>query len=335
MLSLLKRIAVLTGLSTALACSAMAGVTIKMATLAPEGSTWHKGLRKMGEEWKEISGGEVQLKIYAGGVVGNETVMLRKMRIGQLHAGAMTNLGLLEIDPGPQVINTPMLIRTYPELDHVMATMGPKFEKSIGENGYVVLSWGDAGWAHLFSKEPLTDPDDTGKLKIFAWEGDPGAVEMYRKGGFKPVIVSATDILPSLQSGLLDSFPSSPLAALAMQWFGLAPNMLDVPWAPLMGAIIVKREAWEAIPADLRPKLMASARRVSAEIQGTVRRQDGKAVEVMKKYGLKVNSVDEPTLKRWIEKSEAIYPIVREKIVPAEVFDETKRLVDEYRSQHP
>jgi TRAP-type C4-dicarboxylate transport system substrate-binding protein len=158
---------------------------------------------------------------------------------------------------------------------------------------------------------------------------------MYRKGGFKPVVVAATDILPSLQSGLLDSFPSSPLAALAMQWFGLTPNMLDIPWAPLMGAVIVKKEAWEAIPADIRPKLLASARRVSAEIQGQIRKQDGKAVEVMKKYGLTVNSVDDATRARWIKKSEAIYPIVREKIVPADVFDETKRLVDEYRSKNP
>ena len=92
--------------------TAVAGVTIKLATLAPEGSTWHKRLRKMGDEWSEITDGEVQLKIYAGGVVGNETVMLRKMRIGQLHAGAVTNLGLLEIDPGPQVINTPILINS-------------------------------------------------------------------------------------------------------------------------------------------------------------------------------------------------------------------------------
>jgi TRAP-type C4-dicarboxylate transport system substrate-binding protein len=335
MIQKLLRVFTVLALVCGLPASAMAGVTIKLATLAPEGSTWHKGLRKMGEEWKEISNGEVQLKIYAGGVVGNETVMLRKMRIGQLHAGAMTNLGLLEVDPGPQVINTPMLIQSYPELDYVMATMGPKFESRIRDNGYEVLSWGDAGWAHLFSKEPLKDPSEVGRLKIFAWEGDPGAVEMYRKAGFKPVIVAATDILPSLQSGLMDSFPSSPLAALALQWFGLAPYMLDVPWAPIMGAIIVKKDVWETIPAELRPKLLESARRVSAGIQDQIRRQDGKAVEVMKRYGLKVTTVDDATRKRWEEQAQSVYPIVREKIVPSDIFDETKRLVDEYRSKNP
>ncbi|MBT3222990.1 MAG: TRAP transporter substrate-binding protein DctP, partial [Proteobacteria bacterium] len=124
-------------------------VTIKVATLAPEGSTWHKALREVGEEWKTITNGEVELKIYAGGVVGNETVMLRKMRIGQLHGGAITNLGLLEIDPSAQVINTPMLIRSYDELDYVVERMAPEFERRVEEKGFKILSWGDAGWVHL------------------------------------------------------------------------------------------------------------------------------------------------------------------------------------------
>ena len=315
--------------------TAVAGVTIKLATLAPEGSTWHKGLRKMGDEWSEITDGEVQLKIYAGGVVGNETVMLRKMRIGQLHAGAVTNLGLLEIDPGPQVINTPMLINSYDELDYVMATMGPVFEERIEKNGYVVLSWGDAGWAHLFSGKPLTDPAKVGDLKIFAWEGDPAAVEMYQKGGFKPVVVAATDVLPSLQSGLIDSFPSTPLGALALQWFGLAPNMLDVPWAPLMGAIIVKKDAWEAIPEQHRAAMMASARRIGDETKSQIRSQDKKAITVMKRYGLTVNTVDAATRKRWEDLAKSVHPIVREKMVPADIFDQTKALVDEHRRKNP
>ena len=310
-------------------------VTIKVATLAPEGSTWHKALREVGEEWKTITNGEVELKIYAGGVVGNETVMLRKMRIGQLHGGAITNLGLLEIDPSAQVINTPMLIRSYDELDYVVERMAPEFERRVEEKGFKILSWGDAGWVHLFSKEALTDPDDVGRLKIFAWEGDPAAVEMYRKGGFKPVVVAATDVLPSLQSGLLDSFPSTPLAALAMQWFGLAPNMLDVPWAPLQGCTILTEDAWNAIPEQYHEALIESARRNGEETKDEIRRQDRKAIEVMKKYGLVVNEVDEATKQEWIKNAESVYPIVREKMVPSEIFDQTKALVDEYRAKNP
>jgi len=315
--------------------AAHATVTIKLATLAPEGSTWHKALVKMGEEWSEISHGEVQLKIYAGGVVGNETVMLRKMRIGQLHAGAFTNIGLMEIDPSSQVLNTPMLIRNYGELDYVMKTMKPEFEKRIEDKGYVVLGWSDVGWAHLFSKEKITDPSQRGQLKIFAWEGDPAAVEMYQAAGFKPVVVAATDVVPSLQSGLIDSFPLPPLAALAQQWFGLAPNMLDVPWAPLLGATIINKSAWESIPEQYRPALMESARSNGQAIQAAVRRQDKKAVTVMEKYGLHVNKVDRATEHKWADIAKLTYPVVRNKMVSPEIFDHVQGLVETYRKEHP
>ncbi len=310
-------------------------VTIKLATLAPEGSTWHKALVKMGEEWSTLTNGEVELKIYAGGVVGNETVMLRKMRIGQLHAGAFTNIGLMEIDPSSQVLNTPMLIADYPELDHVMAAMKPEFEKRINEKGYVVLNWSDAGWAHLFSKRPITTPDQRGTLKIFAWEGDPAAVEMYQRAGFKPVVVAATDVVPSLQSGLIDAFPSTPLGALALQWFGLAPNMLDVPWAPLLGATVMTQEAWQSIPEKHHAALRESATRNGQEIQGAIRKQDKKAIDVMKKYGLTVNPVDEATVKQWAEIAALTHPIVRTEMVTPEIFDKVKGLVDEHRAANP
>lgn len=310
-------------------------LTIKLATLAPEGSTWHKALRKLADDWSEITNGEVELKIYAGGVVGNETVMLRKMRIGQLHAGAVTNLGLMEIDPSSQVLNTPMLIRTYDELDHVLAAVKPEFEQRLETNGYKVLGWTDAGWARLFSKSPITSPDKRGSAKIFVWEGDPAAVEMYQTAGFKPVVVAATDVIPSLQSGLIDAFPSTPLAALAFQWFGLAPNMLDVPWAPLLGATIITQDAWNAIPAKYHEALDAAAQRNAAAISGEVRRQDVKAIDVMKRYGLTVTTVDAASLARWEEIAALTHPVVRAKWVTPELFDKVKGLVEEHRAANP
>jgi TRAP-type C4-dicarboxylate transport system substrate-binding protein len=314
---------------------AQAVVTIKLATLAPEGSTWHKALAKMAEEWSTLSNGEVELKIYAGGVAGNETVMLRKMRIGQLHAGAFTNIGLMELDPSSQVLNTPMLIKDYEELDFVMSRMQPTFESRIDASGYKVLAWSDVGWAHLFSKTPIVDPDDRGKLKIFAWEGDPAAVEMYQRAGFKPVVVAATDVVPSLQSGLIDSFPSTPLGALALQWFGIAPNMLDVPWAPLLGATIITKDAWASIPAQYHAALQESASRNGAEIKDAVRKQDKKAVEVMQRYGLVVNHADQAAAAEWEAVAKETWPVVREKMVSPEIFDEVKGLVEEHRAATP
>ncbi len=314
---------------------ARAAVTLKLGSLAPDGSTWHKSLQKMAAAWAEISKGEVELKIYAGGVAGNETVMLRKLRIGQLHAGAFTNVGLLEIDPSAQVLTVPALIRTYEELDEVMTKMTPEFERRIVARGFHVLCWAEAGWSRLFTKTPLTNPDDVGKFKMFAWEGDPAAVDVYRAGGFNPVVVASTDVLPSLQTGLLTGFPSTALGALALQWFGLAPNMLDVPWAPLMAGMIVSDAAWQTVPQAYRAPMLAACRTVGAEMKAEVRRQDTKAIEVMQKYGLTVHKVDEATRLRWIQKAISMYPVIRAKVVPPEIFDQTKAIVEAYRKAHP
>ncbi len=338
------RTTILTTLTLGAAAAAILGtvparagdtITVKLATLAPEGTTWYNGLRQMGDRWSEISGGQVELKIYAGGVAGNEGTMVRKMRIGQLHATALSNMGLLDIDTAPQVTSTPMLIESYDELDYVMEHLGPVLEQRLADKGFVVLNWGDAGWGYFFTNKPIKTPDDAGKLKVMAWEGDPGAIEAFRKLGFNPVVIASTDMVPSLQSGLIDGFPNTPLAALSLQWFALAPNMLDVPWSPLIGATVISKEMWEQIPAEFHEPFLQVAREIGEELKTEIRRQDRKAIKVMQQYGLTVIEVDEATHEEWRERARSIYPFVREEIVPAEVFDRAVELVQEYRAAHP
>ena len=333
---LLVRTLLLLALTLGLPTSAFADtVTVKWATLAPEGTTWFKALRQIGDKWQEISGGAVQVKIYAGGVVGNETSMVRKMRIGQLHGGQITNIGLVDFDPGPQAIQAPMLVRSNEELDYVMATMGGTFEQRLLDKGLVVLNWGDAGWVHLFTESPMTTPDDTKNFKIYAYDGDPEAVKVFEKFGFNPVVMTATDVMPSLQSGLINSFPSTRLGALSLQWFALSKNMLDVPWAPLMGATVISKDVWDTIPAEYHDKFKAAAKEVGDQVRGEIRAQDVKAVAVMKKFGLQVHSVDDATRAKWETIGIEAAEMWGNKVVPPEVFAEVKRLVAEYRAKNP
>lgn len=322
-------------LTLAFAAPAQAEVVIKFATLAPENSTWWKSLKRIGDEWSRITDGEVKLKIYAGGVVGNETAMVRKMNIGQLHGGQITSLGLNMYDKAPQVIQTPMLIRTNDELDHVMQAMTPQFEEALLDSGIVVLNWGDAGWVHLFTKTPMKVPADTRKFKIYAYEGDPEAVGLFTSFKFEPVVMTANEVLPSLQSGLINAFPSTRLGGLALQWFALAPNMLDVPWAPLVGATVINKAAWESIPEEHRAACMKAARDIGTEMGATIRKQDAKAVPVMEKYGLTVTKVDAATRADWETLGESTWTVMRTKMVPEAVFDKVKGLVDEYRAKNP
>ena len=332
----MKRTKLVIGLVLAMillsAVPAQAEITVKLATLAPEGTVWYRAVRNLAERWSEISHGEVRMKIYAGGVVGNETNIVRKMRIGQLHAGAITSIGLGEIDSAAMVTQSPMLIHTYDELDYIMEQMGPKFEEFLLEKDFVVLNWSDAGWIRFFTKGPMLFPEDARKFKMFAFEGDPAAIRAYRAVGLRPVVLSATDILPSLQSGLISGVPGSPLAALSQQWFALAPHMLDLPYAPLIAATVIRRDAWESIPEKYRLPFLLAARRLGDEARREIRRQDRKAIEVMQKYGLTVHPLPDGAQASWRYAAAKAWPIVREEIVGEMIFSEAERHLQEYRS---
>ena len=312
----------------ALSSTARAEERIKLGTLAPNGSTWHTLLKEMGQKWSEASGGKVKLIIYAGGVVGNEGDMVKKTRIGQLQAAALTTIGLHEITPEPQSIDVPMMIDSSATLDYVMDKMAPRFEKELEQKGYVAIGWSEVGFVRFFSsKEYKTMADFTTRAKVFGWEGDPASIEAWRAGGFKPVVMSSTDIVPSLQTGLIDTVALAPLYAFSSHIFEKARYMLDLPWAILTGATVVRKDAWDKIPADVRPKLLEISHEYSKKIALEVRKLDADALKEMKQQGL---VVVEPQDKKMFEQAAFdTWKVIRGKVVPAEVFDQVKKLVDE------
>ena len=308
---------------------------IKMGTGAPEGSPWHEILKSMEDQWRRSSGGAVELRIYPGGMLGDEPDLIRKMRVGQLQAAAVTAVGLAEIDDAVAALQIPMMFRSYEELDHVRDRLRPTLEKRLQSKGFVVLNWGDAGWVMFFAKEPFASPEDLKKLKLFVWAGDPHSVDLWKAAGFRPVPLAATDILPGLQTGLINAFDTTPLAALTNQWFGLAPHLLDLKWAPLVGATIMTRKAWDSLPQGSREGVRQAAEAAGDRLKGEIRATSDKAIEAMAKRGLTVHPVGPDLQVEWQKAAEAIYPKIRGSLVPADMFDEVKRLRDEFRKSAP
>jgi len=308
-------------------------VLIKMGTVAPDGSPWHQILQQMGQQWQKASGGKVTLRIYPGGVLGDEPDMITKMRIGQLQAVALSGSGLSRLEPAVACLQIPMMIESYEELDYVRDRVAPRLEKLLEEKGYIVLNWGDAGWVHFFTKTPARRLDDIRKMKLFTMAGDADALELYQSAGFRPVPLATTDMMPALQTGLIEAFDVPPLLAMLNQWFGLARHMIDVKWAPLVGATVVSKKTWERIPESMRPAMLEAARSAGMRLRTEIRKMGDDAVAEMKKRGLNVIAVDGPTLAEWRREVEEAYPKLRGRLVPAELFDEVRRLRDEYRAQ--
>ncbi len=316
------------------ACTVSAAEIVKLGTVAPEGSPWHDALLEVAQTWNRVSGGKVKLRIYAGGVAGDETDMIRKIRIGQLHAAALTSAGLMEIEPDIEAMTFPMVVRNDAELERVLTRIGPKWEKSLRAKGFELLSWSSAGWVRFFAKEPVVTPDDMRRRKLFFWGSDALYIELLKKSGFHPVPLSVGDLLPSLQTGLVDAFAAPPVAALAFQWFGLAPNMTDIKWQPLPAAIVISRRKWERIPPDLRPALRKSARKAGLRFQTESKRLETEAVEAMVKKGLKVIDVSPDVLADWREMvaSQGL-PVFMGRRFSRETYEEIMAVLRAYRSE--
>jgi TRAP-type C4-dicarboxylate transport system substrate-binding protein len=308
-------------------------VVVKMATLVPDGSSWHQILKETAEKWRTLSGGRVVVRLYPGGVAGDDPDVVRKMRLGTLNAGVLTSVGVAEIDKAVYALGVPMMYASYEEVYHVLEKMRPGLEARLEAKGFVVLNWADGGWVRFFSQKPVATPDDLRALKLFSWAGDNDSVEIWRAAGFNPVPLPSTEIATALQTGLVNALGAPPQVAVITQYYNHARNMTDLQWQLLLGATIISKATWEKIPADLRPALLEAARDGGRRLQEEIRSSGDKDVEAMKKRGLNVVTVDAKAREAWRKTAESMYPRIRGSIVPADAFDEALRYRDEFRKQ--
>lgn len=308
-------------------------ITVKMATLVPENSSWFLVLKEVADQWGKLSGGKVRVLLYPGGRQGDDPDVVRKMRLGTLNAGVLTSAGLAEIERGIYALSIPMAFEDYDEVYAVLEKMRPRLEAQFEGKGFVVLNWADGGWNSFFTKSPVTTPDDMKKLKLFSWAGDAKTTEVYKKLGFDPRPAPSTELVTGLQTGLFEAFLSPPQVAMITRYYEHAKYMTDINYQILMGGTVIRKDVWEQIPADLRPQLLQVARTAGAKLQKSIRDEYRADVDAMRKAGLTVVPVDARAHDAWHRLIETAYPLVRGGAVPAEAFDDALRFRDEYRRQ--
>ena len=307
-----------------------AKTTIKIATLAPEGSAWYDVIKTMGDDWKKASNGEVVVKIYPGGIAGDEGDVIRKIRLGQLQGGAITSVGLSDVASEISALQMPMMIQSYEELDWILGKVGAKLEARIEVKGLKVLNWGDAGWVKFFAQKPVVYPEDLKDQTMFVWGSDTSVVAAWKDAGFKVVPLAPTDIMTSLQTKMINAFSTTPLAAAAFQWFGLAKNMTDINWACLIGATVVDKKAWEKIKPEIRVKLEEIAKESGIKLKKEVRGLEAIATDIMVKNGLVVHKLPADAVKDWTEKAKGAYPRILSTPELKAMYEEVNKLHEEY-----
>ena len=311
-------------LAGVLATSALAAdKQLRIGTLATKNSLYHRQLMELGEAWRTAQGGNAKYLVYPDGSQGGETDMVRRMRIGQLQGGLLSVVGLREIEPSIAALqNMPLMFKSWEEVDYVREKMRPAMEKKFLDKGFVVLAWGDAGWVRFFSKEPAVRPNDFKKMKFFAWGSEVEQQEIMKSLGYTPVPLETGDILPAIQTGMINAVPSTPYFALATQIYTTANNMLELNWAPIVGALIITKKAWDELTPEGQAAVREAGAKAGVQLRAKARQEVDDAVEAMKKRGLKVNKPNAEQMQEWNTLADNLYPRVRGKMVPADTFDE-------------
>lgn len=268
------------------ASAVKADYELKIATLAPEGSTWMKVMHELDEQVRAETDGQVGLRFYAGGIQGDEPIVIRKIRTGQIHGGGLTGVGLGEIAPALRVMELPFLFQNDAEVAAVHEQMDPVFEQILRDAGFTLLGWADVGFVYLYSQSPIRTQDELRQQKVWLWEGDPLAQAFLQAAAVSPVPLSITDVMTSLQTGLISSVYIAPLPCIALQWFTRVKYTTDLPITHAMGAVVVSNEAWEKVPEQHRARIRALCNDYFARLQAATRAENQKSMQVIAESGV-------------------------------------------------
>ena len=307
--------------------------TIKMATIAPKGSIYHRALLEMGEAYRRASGPQARVIVYPDSIQGTEADTVRRMRVGQLDTSMLTVVGLSEIDASVAALQyMPMMFRSWEELDHVRDRLRPELEAKLAAKGFVVLIWGEGGWVQFFTREPIQRPDEFRKGKIFAWSGDVIQASVMKTLGYQPVPIPLADLLPAVETGMVDIVPVAPLWALVGQFDRTTRHMLRINWVPIVGATVMRKQTFDALKPEAREALLAAARKAEGELRAHRSVQDEESIKAMEKRGLTVRTLSPELDRLWRAEAERAWPLVRGPMVPAETFDRVRAILADYRS---
>lgn len=307
--------------------------TLKMSTIAPKGSIYHRVLQDVGEAFRAGKGTSARAIVYPDGVQGTESDVVRRLRIGQLDAALLTVMGLKEIDASLTALQfMPMVFRSWEEVDLVRSRLRNVFEAQLAKKGFVVLFWGDAGWVHFFSKTPMSMPDDFKRARIFVWEGDGPQVALMKGIGYQPVGLPVADMLPSLETGMIDTVPMVPVWALAGQFDRVTPYMLAVKWVPIVGAAVMRQATFDALSPATRDAVMQASAKAAAQLQAHRVVQDEESLRGMQARGLRIQPATPEIEAAWRGFASKVWPQVRGTMVPAETFDQVQAILTEYRA---
>ncbi len=328
-----SRSSLVTALLAGLLCAGPAqAIEIKVATVAPDGASWMREMRAGAEEIRDLTDGRVVIKFYPGGVMGNDSQVLRKIRIGQLQGGAFTGGGIAERYAGFNLYGIPLLFRSLDEVDYVRSRLDTKLQAGLADAGFVSFGLIEGGFAQLMSNEPIRRVEDMRRRKVWSPEGDPIGFRVLQAMNLSPVVLPPTDVLTGLQTGLLDVVAASPVLALVLQWHTKVKYVTDLPISYVVGIFAIDIRVFNRLSAADQVVVRTVMGTVMRTMDQQARQDDRDARAVLEQAGLEFVAVAPEDIPGWRRTIEGLYPELRRRSdIDTNLLDELLALLEEYR----
>jgi TRAP-type C4-dicarboxylate transport system substrate-binding protein len=314
----------------------LSATTLKIATIAPDGTSWMKQMRAAAKTIEQGTEGRVKLRFYPGGVMGNDNSVLRKIRVGQLHGGAITGGGLSAVYADAQIYTLPFQFRNLQEVDAVRRLMDQQIIEGLRKAGYVSFGLSEGGFAYLLSNAPVKTTDNMRGLKIWIPEGDEINARMFEALGISPIPLPITDVMTGLQTGLIDTIASSPIGAIALQWHTRVKYLTQVPLAYLYASLVIKEKALSGLEEKDRALVTKVLQETFSGLDAQNRQDNRQALEALKDQGIEF---EEPSLaqrQEWEQHANTmLHTLSSQGLFDADMLKQMQQLIQSVRSTNP
>ena len=312
----------------------VSSLTIKLGSVAPAGSDWDLALKQLANDWRTITSGQVNVKIYPSGIAGSEENMIQKIRIGQLDMAVLSAIGMNKIVPETFVLSLPFLFDNDEEVSYMLDHITPDFDQDFAQKGFKVLMWSNTGWIRFFSKDVAKTPNQLKRQKIGVSGSEPEMMDAWKRLGFHVIPLNISDTLSALQSGMVDAFYAPPMGAAAYQWFALTPHMNEIKITPLLGGIVISQRTWNRIPSRYHDDLKQAVVNANSKFSKFSKEINDEALEVMVDYGLQIDRLTIEEKREWDVLFDENYSVIvgPGRLISSETLQMVKLKIDKFRA---
>jgi TRAP-type transport system periplasmic protein len=265
-----------------------AEITLKYATLAPENTVWAKTIKHCVDEIHAKTKGQVTIRVFYGGIAGDEPSVMRKLRTGTIDIASFTGQTLGTVVSESRLLELPYFFENTRQVDAVVARIYPELSRLFLAKGLVLSGWGENGFVYLMSKnKPITRAADMQGVKIWAPKGDPLVKAMLSEYGLVPVYLGFEAVLPQLKTGGIDAFYAPPYGAIGLQWFREARYITNSRLANAAGATLLAKSAYDKLTDDQKKIVHSTLEKYAYKLTLELRRENESAMQVLLRKGIK------------------------------------------------